>query len=136
MTGTAWSLVFALCLLSTPALAHHSYADYARDQLSEFRGTLTRIRWANPHILLTLSSREGDLLVEWITLDGASRTGIDKNAMTIGDELVVVGSRHRNPQQRVISLVKQLSIPARHWQWIAPAQTRFVPAPGTDHSTP
>jgi len=36
------------------AIAHHAYSENDRSQLVALEGTLMRVQWANPHVLLML----------------------------------------------------------------------------------
>src|SRR4051812_13523250 len=102
-----------LLLAATPALAHHSYADYQRAERYELRGSIAEIHWANPHILFTVHTEAGDMRVEWITVTGADKTSVSKSQFAVGDEVVVIGSRNQNPDIHIMTLVKELLIPRK-----------------------
>lgn len=105
-------------------LAHHSYADYEPDERFEFTGTITRVFWGNPHILFDVS-KDGELMrIEWVTTAGADKTGVTEQQIQPGDQITVIGSRNRNPDVHTMTLVKELSIPAKSWQWLSPSVTR------------
>ena len=103
--------------------AHHSYADYERDQRLEFTGTVTEVRWGNPHILFDVSDGTEVMRIEWVTTAGADKTGVAQLQIQVGDQLTVIGSRHRNPDIHTMTLIKELSMPAKNWQWISPSVT-------------
>ena len=49
-----------------PAIAHHGYGEYDRSQLVALEGTLMRVQWTNPHVLLVLQTEsKGEYTVEW-----------------------------------------------------------------------
>jgi hypothetical protein len=105
-------------------LAHHSYADYERDQRFAFTGTVTDLRWGNPHILFDVSDGNEVMRIEWVTTAGADKTGVTPQQIQAGDQLTVIGSRNRNPDVHTMTLIKELSMPAKNWQWISPSVTR------------
>jgi hypothetical protein len=47
-----------LTLMSAPALAHHGNAAYA-DNITEFKNaTVTKVNWANPHVLIDFDAKD------------------------------------------------------------------------------
>jgi hypothetical protein len=102
-------------------LAHHSYADYDRDQRFEFTGTVTAVRWGNPHILFDVSDGTEVMRIEWVTTAGADKTGVAEQQIQAGDQLTAIGSRNRNPEVHVMTVIKELSMPAKNWQWLSPS---------------
>jgi hypothetical protein len=121
MRRTTIALLIALMAWAAhPVLAHHSYSDYDRTERFELRGTLTDIHWANPHIVFTVNDGERDMRIEWITLTGAEKTLVTKQQFAVGDELVVIGSRNRRPELHIMTVIKQLQLPAKNWQWVSP----------------
>ncbi|MES2624251.1 MAG: DUF6152 family protein [Pseudomonadota bacterium] len=118
------SLVFAAMSItgfSELSFAHHSYADYERDERYEFTGTVTDIFWGNPHILFDVSNGTEVMRIEWVTTAGADKTGVAQQQIEAGDQLTVIGSRNRNPDVHTMTVIKELSMPAKNWQWISPS---------------
>ena len=107
-----------------PSLAHHSYADYERDQRFEFTGTVTEVYWGNPHILFDVSDGSEVMRIEWITTAGADKTSVAQQQIQAGDQLIVIGSRNRNPEVHTMTVIKELSMPAKNWHWISPSVLR------------
>jgi Family of unknown function (DUF6152) len=105
--------------------AHHSYAEYDRYERHELRGTIEEIHWANPHIVFILKTKTERVEIDWITVTGAERTGVYKKQFTIGDEMVVIGSRHRNPKSLIMTVIKELHVPAKNLSWINPASNLY-----------
>lgn len=103
------------------AQAHHSYEDYIREERYEFSGVITEVHWGNPHILLTVSSGTENMRIEWITTAGADKTGVAREQLAVGESLTVIGSRNRDPDTHVMTLVKELAMPASAWRWISPS---------------
>lgn len=126
------ALLLPLLMMATPVLAHHSYADYDSAERYVLHGTITEIHWGNPHILFMIHSDTGDMRVEWVTLTGAEKTAVTKQQFAVGDQMVVVGSRNNNPQRHIMTLVKELRLPAKHWRWQSPSLSSLLlqPAPG------
>lgn len=107
------------------ALAHHSYADYDQAERFVFSGTITDIFWGNPHILFTVDDGTTAMRVEWITVTGAIKTQVPASRFQVGDHLVVTGSRHRNPDTHIMTVIKTLELPAHGWQWQLPSGRLF-----------
>lgn len=123
MRCTTITLLLALMTWAAhPVLAHHSYADYDRTERFELHGTLTAIHWANPHIVFTVNNGERDIRIEWITLTGADKTSVAKEQFAVGDEMVVIGSRNRRPELQIMTVIKELRLPGKNWQWLLPGE--------------
>jgi hypothetical protein len=123
MKSSAAALVALLTLTYAPlAGAHHSYADYERDERYAFSGTLTDVQWGNPHILLFVSDGAHELRIEWVTTAGADRTGVLREQFSPGDRITVIGSRNRNPEVKIMTLVKELVMTEKDWRWVSPSQ--------------
>jgi hypothetical protein len=117
------TLVALLMLLCAPlAGAHHSYAEYETDKPSSFSGTLTDVQWRNPHIQLLVSDGVRTMRVDWVTITGAERTGVSADRFAVGDRIVVTGARHRNPEQNIMSGIRQIDLPDANWLWHPPAR--------------
>ena len=110
-------------LMAHTAAAHHSYADYDRAERFELRGVITEIHWANPHIVFTVSDGEHDTRVEWITLTGAERTSVQRERFAEGAPVAIIGSRNRNPDVRIMTVIKEIRLPASGWHWVSPSET-------------
>jgi hypothetical protein len=115
------SIATTLVVAVPVALAHHSYADFDREQSFELAGIISAVHWGNPHILLTVDAGDHTVRVEWVTTAGADRTGVARERFQPGDHIVVVGSRHRDPEVPVMTLVKELRLPLHDWQWLSPS---------------
>jgi hypothetical protein len=112
-----------LMLLCAPlAGAHHSYAEYETDKATSFSGTLTGVQWHNPHIQLLVSDDAQTMRVDWVTITGAERTGVGAERFVTGERIVVTGARHRDPEQAIMSAIRQIDLPDANWQWKSPAR--------------
>ena len=118
--------LLALLLVSGagPAAAHHSYADFNLEQNFEIRGVLTAVHWANPHILLTVSSGNTMMRVEWVTTVGADVTGVSPDQFSVGDRITIIGSRHRNPDTYSMARVMEIRLDDKNWLWQSPESQR------------
>ena len=118
------AVTFFALLCAQSAGAHHSYANFDQDKPFVFSGALVEVQWGNPHILLLIDNGTETMRVEWITVPGADRTGVTREQFSVGDQLTVTGSRHRDPDTAIMSLVKELQVPDRDLHWVAPTGLR------------
>ena len=97
---TVGATVLAFCM-TTPALAHHSFAGYEPDVQIRLVGTVTHYQWTNPHVYIRLEApnAEGDI-VEWL-IECANpgilnRVGWTWNMIEEGDQITAIVSPLRN----------------------------------------
>ncbi len=120
------TLTFAAVLVLTASLmsGHHSYGDYDRNAPVALEGTLERVLWANPHVVLTLKTQtKGAYSVEWAAVSQLSRQGINAVPLKEGDHVIVTGSINRNPEKRILTIVQEITRPADGWHWANPNPT-------------
>jgi len=84
----------ALCLMSTPAQAHHGTSRYDLDKTITLSGTVTGFDWGNPHCLVHMDVKGDKGEIQHWTLELASpftmsHVGWNKDSLRLGDELVV-----------------------------------------------
>jgi hypothetical protein len=82
------------------------------------------VYWGNPHILFDVSDGSEVMRIEWITTAGADKTSVAQQQIQAGDQLIVIGSRNRNPEVHTMTVIKELSMPAKNWHWISPSVLR------------
>jgi hypothetical protein len=100
------------------AVAHHSYGEYDRDKMVTLEGAVKTVSWANPHVLITLQTdNQGDYTVEWNALVQLYRQGLKPGTVKSGDRLAITGSINRNPEKRILALVREIRRPADGWNW-------------------
>ena len=114
-------LVWLTMLAAVPAFGHHSYGDYNRDVQVALEGTVERVLWGNPHVVITLQTEnQGEYSIEWNSVYQLLRTGIKAAPVKPGDHVIVTGSVNRNPEKHILTLVREISRPADGWRWADP----------------
>lgn len=89
-------------LAASPAFGHHSFvAEYDRNQPVKVTGVVTKVEWSNPHIWFYVDvTDESGAVTNWGFSGGAPtillRRGISRNALSVGDTIVVEGFRARD----------------------------------------
>ena len=106
MNGTRLRLVAAAAaatmLTASPLAAHHSFvAEYDRNQPVKVTGTVTKVEWTNPHIWFFVDVKDdAGKVTNWGFSGGPpgvlQRRGIPRNALKVGDMVVVQGFRARD----------------------------------------
>ena len=86
--------MFAAGFVTASASAHHSRAPYDMTKEVVFTGTVTKLDWNNPHILLTLETRgpDGAVVAQEIEASAVSQMrllGLKREALEPGTEVVV-----------------------------------------------
>src|SRR4029079_17651646 len=122
MKRTVLLSILASLLAVGSAIAHHGYGEYDRSQLVALEGTLTRVQWANPHVLLMLQTDRGEYTVEWGSVVQLVRQGIKPVPVRAGDHLIITGSVNKNPEKKILTLLTEISRPADGWRWENPAR--------------
>ena len=95
-------LISSLVLAVVPVLGHHSFsAEYDGAKPVKLTGTVTKVEWTNPHIWFYLDVKDQNGKVTNWGFSAAPpgvlmRRGIYKDAMKIGDVVVVDGFRARD----------------------------------------
>ena len=93
-----------LALLSTGAYAHHSTLGfYDPDEIIEIEGTVKSVSMRNPHVhfVVEVSNASGetvDWAIETSALSGLRSRGLDREFMSPGDRIRVVGEASRRDQ--------------------------------------
>jgi hypothetical protein len=118
MKRIVWMSIVISVLTAGSVIAHHGYAEYDRDAAVALEGTVKKVVWANPHVLFTLETQnKGEYTVEWMALSQLSVRSINAFTLKAGDRLVITGSINKNPDKRILSLVREINRPADGWHW-------------------
>jgi hypothetical protein len=125
------SAVLVAALLPALASAHHSYASFDLEERSLLSGRLLDVLWENPHIVFIVEAEGERIRVEWVTLSGAERTGVHQGQFSAGDSIEIIASRHEDPAIKVMTVVKEIRLPASNWRWESPRNRGARPL-GTD----
>jgi hypothetical protein len=93
------------CLLSFPALAHHSTAAFDNEKVIKIEGTITQFRWTNPHASIKLEGdasegQDGLWTVEMTAPNSLVQAGWKRTSLKIGDKVVM----YVNPLKNAITL--------------------------------
>lgn len=93
MKYTAITLVVAVMLVrAVPVPAHHSHANYARQDWIELEGTVTNVHWMNPHVWIYLEvTGQSGAPVVWAMEGGSiaalTEGGWQPDSVQVGDEI-------------------------------------------------
>jgi hypothetical protein len=113
--ATAFSACVLALTAATPAIAHHSAAAFDTRTQVTLTGTVTRYRFANPHVYLTLQVKKPDGTVVTTEVEAGAASvlnglGFNKDSVKVGEVVTVTGNPDRkNPDAFVLGqeLVKQ-----------------------------
>ena len=92
----------ALLLAAMPVLAHHSFqAEYDENKLVTVNGTVTKVAWINPHVILHMDVRdESGKVAAWqmelASPNGLLRQGWKLDSLKPGDQVTVSGYAARD----------------------------------------
>ena len=95
------ALAAGTILASSPALAHHSTAEYDMATLTAIKGTVTAFEWSNPHAYIHIQVKDDKgNVVEWTaelaSLGMLSRVNWKRDTVKLGDEITIYGNRAKN----------------------------------------
>jgi hypothetical protein len=118
------SSILALTALgfASSAAGHHP-PRFDRCKLYTVEGEVERIEWANPHVKLAIKSADGmsyDLV--WRSIQQLTLAGVQKDAVKVGDHVVVKGSKQSEDASRVALLLSEIHAQADGLQWSQPPQ--------------
>jgi hypothetical protein len=89
----------AMLLSVVPARAHHSVAaEFDTNQPIEFKGTIKKVEWTNPHIYTSVETKTPDGKTVVYRVEGGPpnslfRQGWRKDSLKLGQEVTVKGIR-------------------------------------------
>jgi Family of unknown function (DUF6152) len=87
-------VVLALAVMDVSLFGHHSTVAYAPQSIVLKKATMTKIVWANPHIILTFTVKETNGAVStWSAESGSpgsvARVGWKRNSLKEGDVVTI-----------------------------------------------
>jgi hypothetical protein len=87
-------IVIAFAQIQASLLAHHSAAAYAQKSIVLKNATITKVLWADPHIVLIFAVKEANgTSSNWSTETGSpvsvSRVGWNRNSLKAGDAVTI-----------------------------------------------
>jgi len=97
-----------LLALAVPLRAHHSVpVNFDQSKEITVTGTLTEIKWINPHSRFRVDVKGADgMTVEWLVEMGAintmKRAGFDTEKFVVGDTLTIIGWPGRGRDRSVL----------------------------------
>jgi len=95
-------------LAAPPALAHHSFsAEFDAGKPVSLRGVVTKVELINPHSWITIDVKDANgLTTSWMVEGGSPnvllKSGVTKNAIPLGSELVIAGYQARDGSNRAV----------------------------------
>ena len=111
----------ALALTAATVSAHHSYAAFDRDHPVSIEGDISRVLYANPHVVMTVKAADGDYTVEWLSLTQLNRSPEAKaTSLSVGDHVIVTARATWDRSEHRLSLVTDIRRPADGWAWSRP----------------
>src|SRR5262245_13858502 len=88
------SRVIAVLLVATAAFAHHSNSAFDGDKGMVLTGTVTEVKWTNPHVWIMLSVDDGNGGKAQWSIEGRTpgqlvRTGWSRTTLKAGETITV-----------------------------------------------
>jgi hypothetical protein len=119
--STVLTAFAAAAVLSGSLQAHHSYSAYQTDLKISIEGTITKIDFVNPHVILEIKTKDGEYTAEFPGVTSLSRDNFRAYTLKVGDYVIAKGSPMKNPNIKRISLMTELRRPSDGWAWPEPA---------------
>ena len=95
---TAFLILF---MVSGSVFAHHGTSAYDTTKLTTVKGTVTDFQFNNPHVIISLETKDDKGIVElWISEGNSpnvlTRHGWDRDIIKKGDQITIIGNRPKN----------------------------------------
>jgi hypothetical protein len=105
-----------ILLTGSVAVAHHSYADFDQDRTVSIEGTVEKVLFSNPHVVLTVRTRDAAAYtVTWNAANQLNRQGVPASQLKVGDTVVVSGSPSKVAAE--LSRISEVRRPSDGWAW-------------------
>lgn len=100
-------LIVMLLFFTVPAIAHHSGAMFDYDRTVSLDGTVTNLRWTNPHVYIEIETKDAVgnsvyWIIEGLAPSGMRSGGWSRQSIVPGEQIVVSGNPARNPDRRMV----------------------------------
>jgi uncharacterized protein DUF6152 len=98
--------IAAMAGWATSASAHHAFAaEFDANKPVNFKGTITRVEWVNPHAWVHVDVKNPDGTVEKWAIEAGTpnvlfRRGFTRDSLKPGTEIVVDGYRSKDGSRR------------------------------------
>lgn len=110
-------VVIVLALSGTRAIgAHHSYADFDQERTVSIEGTIDKVLFANPHVVLMVKKDDSTIYtMTWASATQLNRQGVGREDLKVGDKVLVSGSPSR--KSPALSKISEVSRSTDGWRW-------------------
>jgi hypothetical protein len=90
-----------LLIVAAPIFAHHGTSAYETTKLTTVKGTVTDFQFNNPHVIISVETKDDKGKVEMWTSEANSpnvltRHGWTRDIIKIGDQITIIGNRPKN----------------------------------------
>jgi hypothetical protein len=93
--------IAVLLMVAAPIFGHHGTAAYDTTKLMTVKGTVTDFQFNNPHVMISVETKDDKGKVEMWTSEANSpnvltRHGWDRDIIKKGDQITIIGYRPKN----------------------------------------
>ena len=93
--------IVILLMVAAPIFAHHGTSAYDTTKLTTVKGTVTDFQFNNPHVIISVETKDDKGKVEMWTSEANSpnvltRHGWDRDIIKKGDQITIIGYRPKN----------------------------------------
>lgn len=117
LSHAVWLVGVASLIAATPCLGHHSFkAQYDENEIITLSGTVTKVLWHNPHVLVYLDVKDGETKVTNWELELASPNGLMSQGWKVdslkpGSEISATGNPARDGSH--VASIRKVTLNAR-----------------------
>ena len=92
---TLFMLVAVLTVLTPPVFAHHGRgATYDMNKMVTLKGTVSRVDWRNPHVVIYMDVKDASGVVTWgfenAGVSQMAQAGYNRNTLKLGQAITAV----------------------------------------------